>query len=325
MAKKNGGARGYFKWGCIGCVGLLVLIILLLAVFSGIAWQKVGSQEVKNEVLTQELPSAAAAEGTSPDTDQPASSGDAEMRTETLEIGRPATGRVILDLRGGGFFISPAQPGEPLRVEATYDVKSYELVEGFEEAEGGAWTYRVSFRRTGGMMIALLGHLFGGEEPKVHVYLPPDAPLELDVTLREGGSEVDLSGLWLTSLDFDFARGGVNLQISEPLKEPMDRMTLHGSMGGFNAQGIGNASPRELTVDFRMGGINLDLRGQWMQDADIRIKWNMGGVNVILPPDLAIEGVEGHAGAAPGSEVPLPTLRFELSGKMDNIEFETGR
>ena len=59
---KNGGGKGCFKWGCIGCVGLLVLIILLMAIFSGVAWQRVQSQEVKEEVLTHELPGTKPAE-----------------------------------------------------------------------------------------------------------------------------------------------------------------------------------------------------------------------------------------------------------------------
>ena len=88
---------------------------------------------------------------------------------------------------------------------------------------------------------------------------------------------------------------------------------------------IGNASPHKLEVDLRMGGMNLDLRGQWMQDSDIRIIWDMGGANVVLPANVAIEGVEDHEGVAPGGEVPVPTLRFELSGKMDDIHFETPR
>ena len=133
---KNGGGKGCFKWGCIGCVGLLVLVILLMAIFSGVAWQRVQSQEVKEEVLTHELPGTRPAEGT-PDADDPAAPGDTETRTEILEHGRPGNGRVILDLSSGGFFISPAEPGDPLRVEATYDVNSFQLVEGFEEKEDG--------------------------------------------------------------------------------------------------------------------------------------------------------------------------------------------
>ena len=94
MAKKDGGGKGCFKWGCIGCAGLLLLGILLMAIFSGVAWQQVQSQEVKEEVLTHELPTTETAEGT-PDAgaDDPADPGAAEMRTEILQPGRPGTGR----------------------------------------------------------------------------------------------------------------------------------------------------------------------------------------------------------------------------------------
>ena len=84
---KNGGGKGCFKWGCIGCVGLLVLVILLMAIFSGVAWQRVQSQEVKEEVLTQELPTTETASRT-PHADDAAAPGDIEMRTEVLQPGR---------------------------------------------------------------------------------------------------------------------------------------------------------------------------------------------------------------------------------------------
>jgi hypothetical protein len=105
----------------------------------------------------------------------------------------------------------------------------------------------------------------------------------------------------------------------------MDSLTVNGSMAGANFEGIGNASPAKIDVNLRMGGLYLDLRGRWAQDSDIDIEWDMGGAYVMLPANVAIEGVEGHDTGGPGGEVPVPTLRFELKGKMDDIEFDKPR
>jgi hypothetical protein len=150
-----------------------------------------------------------------------------------------------------------------------------------------------------------------------------DVPLALDLELEDGGSNVELGGLWLTEADIRFSRGGFNLQVSEPLREPMENLSLEGMMGGFNAQELGNASPRNLQVDFRIGGMNLDLSGRWMEDSDIFLRWDMGGGKVHLPANVVVVGVDGIEGAGPGGEVPPPTLEFRLSGDMDDMKFTT--
>jgi hypothetical protein len=101
----------------------------------------------------------------------------------------------------------------------------------------------------------------------------------------------------------------------------MEELRIRGSMGGVSTSSLGNASPRKLDVDLRMGGLQLDLHGRWVQDADITLKWDMGGLVVELPRDAAIEGldVEGRSPDT-GGEVPLPTLTFTTDGDMDNLE-----
>jgi hypothetical protein len=326
MAKKEGGGKGCLKWGCIGCAGLLVLVLLLMALFSGVAWQKAKSQEIKDDVLTYELPVAPPGdEGDEPGNAAPEDAGaegeaTGELRQETLEVPRSGTGRVVLDMSNAGFFIRAGRPGEPLKVKARYDAKMYELIESFEQGDDG-WIYHLQFRRTGSMLMALVAPIFGGEQPELRVFLPPDVLLDLEMDLNQAGSEVDLGGLWLNNASVDFHQGGFQMAVSEPLREPMEQLTIRGAMGGFNVEKLGNASPHELEIDFRMGGMFLDLRGAWAGDADIDLTWTMGGAAVYLPQNAALEGIEGHTGAAADGEVPPPTLRFRLSGKMDDIEF----
>ena len=102
----------------------------------------------------------------------------------------------------------------------------------------------------------------------------------------------------------------------------MESLTIRGSMGGFEAGRLGNASPRVLEVKCRMGGADIDLRGAWMRDADISIDVAMGGIGVQVPDDVRIEGLEDPAptlGSA--AEVSLPVLRFKSKSKMGEIEF----
>jgi len=320
MANGEAGGRGCFKTGCLvvlGCFGLFVMVVTLVV---GLAWMKASSSKPESQVLTQPVPETPAPQ---PTTGAPA----------TPPSGVAATaenvGRVVLDLADAEIRIEPGPPGQPIRIEASYDKSTSTLEENFEPGGEGPWTYTVTFRRTGGMgFFTRMFEGFAGKAPKVHVFLPPDVPLDLDFNLSQGESVVRLGGLWLTNANVEFSQGGIDLSIDQPLKEPIEHLAIKGSMGGGNFQGLGNASPRQLEVDFSMGGMALDLRGQWVRDADIRIQSKMGGAGVRLPTNVVIEGLEHTKGVnltpstPQGSkEIPIPVLRFSVSSAMGEVEF----
>jgi hypothetical protein len=163
-----------------------------------------------------------------------------------------------------------------------------------------------------------------GTSPTVKVVLPVDVPLDLDVRASQGGLEMELGGLWLRTAEIKFSQGGVFMAVSQPLREPMERLSISGSMGGLATSNLGNASPRVLDIDFTMGGGVLGLRGAWRNDSQVSIAASMGGGRVLLPKDVAIEGVETSTPRPKSTlELPLPTLRFTVSeSTLENLEFD---
>ena len=316
------GGTSWLKYGCFGCLGLVGLVILIAMGLAGVALVQVRSEQVADRVLTPDLPVTAVAptaDGTepveAPGSDLPPAAGAPAV----LE----GVGTVVLELSEAEFEVVPGKPGERLHVEATYDANSYVLEETLETGEGPSWTYGVNFRRARGSgLLAALKELLGGTKPKVRVVLPVDLPLTLEARTSRGAMWMELGGLWLQTADLEFSQGGFELQVSEPLHGPMERFTINGSMGGFTASRLGNASPRRLEVDFGMGGMVLDLRGRWVADSDISITTSMGGSIVRLPKDVIIEGldVDGPRGQ-PTDELRPPILRFSTSSSMGNLEF----
>ncbi len=208
-----------------------------------------------------------------------------------------------------------------MRVEATYNKRSYELREAFEQPDDGPWTYEVHFKRTQSSLITSLQELFSGTRPHVLILLPPDVPLNLKVNIAEGGSSVELGGMWITEAAFEVHKGGFDLSVYEPLRQPMNRLSVDVSMGGFAMRTLGNASPRELDLDCRMGGMDIDLRGEWVADADITLRSSMGGGSIRLPDNVNVEGVEVGGVPSPAEpEIGLPTLRFSASSRMGDLE-----
>jgi len=290
---------GVFKSCLFGCLGLLVFGFLFAAISALLAWRGLDDQDMAEEEL-------------------------APVASTEIGTRAAAAGRVVLTLGQGEFRILPSGPDEGLRVETRYDRKAYELLDSFERAPDGTWVYRLDFRRTMPGLQAIFRSLMGGgTETYVHVYLPPDVPIALEIGVEEGGFEADIGGLWITDADIVYRKGGFEFTVDEPLREPMERLAISGSMGGFEASGLGNASPRALEVHCRMGGADLDLSGPWSRDCDVSLSVRMGGMSVRVPEEVAVTGVEGlETGlrTTEVSEVPAPTLRFTSQEKMGEVE-----
>jgi len=298
MAGSEKSGKKWLACGCFGCLGMVALVLLVVSAFFGRAWMGVRNEQVVERVLEPALPVAA--------------------------VGDPATGavpgRVVLRLRAGEFHIEPAGAGESLHVDAKYDERAYELRERFEPGEDG-WVYELDFEGKGSTWLGFFKAAIGGTQPRVDVYLPSDVPLELVIDLLQGGAAMELGGLWLTSAEIEFSQGGFELEVSEPMREPMESLAIRGSMGGFIADGLGDASPRRLEVDCRMGGAEIDLRGNWLNDSDISISTSQGGASLRLPRDVTIVGLGGdHVGVRGGAETPLPTLTFSVTARQGELE-----
>jgi len=301
--------KKWFLYGCFGCLGIVALIVLVGGILAATALSGVRAEKLQQRVLTRELPHS------------PAASGAEDVAPAVPPRAVPASGRVVLDLARAEFHIEPARAGESMRVEANYDESTFELTESFEERDGVPWTYEVRFRGRGSGLMNALRMMFGATQPEVRIFLPADVPLELELTLDQGGANVDLGGLWLTEADLSLEQGGFQIDVDRPLRQPMERLALHGSMGGMQVSRLGNASPRRLDVEFSMGGLELDLRGEWVTDSVITLNASMGGVVLRLPTDVVIEGLETDRIRLPEDrEIDLPTLRFDATSSMGDVE-----
>jgi len=294
---------GCLKTTLFGCLGIIVLLIILAAA-AGIMASR-GMERA--QVADQELLAADAAE-----MPQPAA------------LARHA-GRVVVDLAQGEFYLKPGEPGSGVRVKARFDQSSYRLEDSLEVLPDSTWVYTVTYRRTTSGLVALARAIMGEDQvSRVEVYLPPDVPVVLDLDIAQGGAEVELGGLWLTEAEINYSQGGFELSFSEPLREPMERLVVAGNMGGFEADRLGNASPSFLAVECRMGGGEIDLRGQWLNSADVMLEVSMGGMAVLVPDHMPVNGYDLLEQARPLSggdpEVPTPELNISVDQSMGEIE-----
>jgi hypothetical protein len=291
----DSGGTSWLRYGCFGCLGILLIAVLVVVTVTGLAALKAREEKITERQLSPEI--------SVPET----------PRSEAVEIQTRGQGRVVLNLWHAEFEIHPADAGESLHVEATYDENSYELLEQFDAGDESGWVYEVTFRRTGSWLMTGLKQFFSKSSPKVVIFLPPDVKIDLEIDAQQGSLVSDLGGLWIGSAELGLKQGALQLTFDEPLREPMERLAIDFSMGGGEMGSIGNASPANLDLDISMGGAEIDLRGPWSQDAAIRLKTRMSGALVRLPRDVLIEGIEGKGlTVEEPTEIRPPKLVFEI-------------
>jgi hypothetical protein len=304
-----GSRPGCLKIAGFGCLGVIAIMVL----FAGIAALSLRPRKDAAPLVARELAPSIVVAAVAADS------------TAAPPTKRPRLGRLVVDVAQGGFTIEPGVPGEGVRVDAQYDSSMYELREDLVETDS-TWVYTLHMRRTTSGLAAIVQQIVSGnsgEENELRVSLPPDMPVALDITLKQGGFDAELGNCWITSADVTYAMGGFTLSVGEPLREPMQSLMVRGSMGGFEGKRLGNASPRTVDVACSMGGAELDLRGLWRQDCDLRLDASLGGMQVRLPDGVRVEGIADpdSAGALRRqAEVALPVLRFAGKASMGEIE-----
>ncbi|HEX9734055.1 MAG TPA: hypothetical protein VGG06_18950 [Thermoanaerobaculia bacterium] len=320
---------GCFKFGCFGCLALFALAVGLL-VLIGVVQATMEDQEPDPEQsqASHPLPPPPVRP---PQPDQVEMPEIAPLPPGVEAPPAAAAGTVVLDLRMGEFTIRPGPPGEPIRIEADYDANVFNLTESFNESEDGTWTYDVSFGARGGW----LGLLFRGggssNRNQVDVIIPRGHPVSIVGKIGMGESEIDLGGLWVENVDLEMSAGDHFLEFREPTPVPMEDFRLDGSMGNLEVRGLGEASPRTVTVDHGMGELLVDLAGPWRRDATVDVGFSMGECRLWLPKTARVEISRASVGMGEkyvdhhdesGLPADAPLLTLNVRGSMGELRVE---
>lgn len=307
--------RGCLRTTCIGCLAVIGAGMVVVAVLAVLAWIS-ASREVRIEPvdISRAVPS--------PEEIPPPAAPDTGLRSRPPPAG--GHGRVVLDLSWGSFTVRAGAPGEPLRLDGSYDSAGFELEESYEEDGAGGWIYRVGLSSRGFRMF------FDDNETqnRLRLTLPPDVPLDLAGKIGIGESSLDLEGLRLGSVDLDIGTGSHTIDFAAPSAVPLERFRVKGSIGELYVKSLGNASPATVEVSHRIGEVGIDLRGAWQRDADVSVRCGIGECGVRVPRDAKVElldsGVLIGESTLPGLrdiDPPenAPTLRLSLGGTIGEV------
>src|SRR5690606_10245451 len=123
----------------------------------------------------------------------------------------------------------------------------------------------------------------------VLIFVPAASPFTLEAEIRMGESNVDLSGLAVTSVDLDVAMGAHELVFHTATATPLESIRVDGRMGEVSLRGLGWASPAWVEAEHAMGELVLIASGPWRQDSSFELETRMGPIRLDVPEDVRLE------------------------------------
>jgi hypothetical protein len=279
-----------------GGAGILGAVVLAAGGLGAVAWMQLGGEELK-----------------------PARFAQAPVRTLAVDgkPSRPLPMQVLVDIKDADVGILPGPAGSPLRVEASFDPRYFALEQRPGPDGDAERSLHVWFRRVGGggSAMHMIRELLGAERSEVRLFLPRDLEVSLHLDIAGSVTRMDLADLWVDELTAEVSMAGLDIDVSGPTR-PMTRIDIDSRQATVRLGSLGNASPREIAIETTMGGGEIDLRGEWVRDADVRLEAKMAGGSIWLPDDVDVLGLEGAVTGLVVEESPRPTLRFDAESEM---------
>jgi hypothetical protein len=240
--------------------------------------------------------------------------------------------RLTLDLREGDFTIQPGEPGNAVQVRGEFAPGLYELVETQDtDAATGVRRATVRFRSKAPAWARFFAGIGGGSDARPHltVIIPRGSPLDLNLQMAMGRSEIDLGGLTLGEVSVNATMGEHSIDFHEPVVEGLRELRINTSMGNVVLENLGNARADTITASGSMGNVTANLGGAWPAGAtsSLTFEQSMGELTLRVPTTVRLDAdVRSSQGgetksrttqdAKPPDDPNAPTLRVRVNSSM---------
>lgn len=126
------------------------------------------------------------------------------------------------------------------------------------------------------------------ESGKLQLELSRLTPIDLSLDLGAVEADLDLTGLKLSRLNVESGASDGRLRFDSLNATPMSVLQVSLGAASFRGERLANANTRDIRVDAGVGGVELDLGGQWTHDIDLRVEVTLGIVTIHVPSDVGV-------------------------------------
>jgi hypothetical protein len=129
-----------------------------------------------------------------------------------------------------------------------------------------------------------------GDQAKgeMRLALSRSVPLDLEMDLGATKAMLDLGGLQLQRVKLESGASETVLDFSAPNQARMDVLDVDVGAATFEGRNLGNANASSIRIHGGVGSVDLDLGGQWMQDANVDVELALGKLTLHVPRDVGV-------------------------------------
>lgn len=122
----------------------------------------------------------------------------------------------------------------------------------------------------------------------MHAELSTIVPLELSVEVGAVEGDLQLGGLRLTALNLKSGAAEMTARWDQPNRERMRLLSVDVGAASTKLVRAGNAHADRIKANVGVGGLELDLGGEWTRDIAISANVAMGKFTLRVPPDVGV-------------------------------------
>ncbi|CAM2006796.1 tetratricopeptide repeat protein [Acanthopleuribacter pedis] len=202
------------------------------------------------------------------------------------EEGQPVPKPIKVKIRARAleFHIKPTSNPGQIDLDGDYDKANFKLETEVTEHDDHI-EYTLDFRPRASLMFG-----FSDDDNNNHItlYLPKNAPVDLDLDMAIGSGDFDLSGVPLSSVQMEVKMGEFHMKNKERNPITAEKFEVEGSMGEMVIEDLQNYNFKDGKIAMRMGeGVILNS-GQFQQDTHLDLSIRMGEVVLKVPDDTRL-------------------------------------
>lgn len=201
-----------------------------------------------------------------------------ELRTESHTVELEGAERVDVRIRPGIQELNLSSGGSTLfSGEFTYNVDELEPEIDYQ-VRNGVGNLEVGIRRNN------INFPMGNIINRWDLQLGEAIPMDLELALGLGDSNIDLSNVTLTDLDIESGAGRVNVRVG---RQEMERVRVRAGLGDTNLSFAGG-SIDDLDFEAGAGTVVIDLAGDWQDDLNASIDGGLGSIELTVPSNVGV-------------------------------------
>ncbi len=207
---------------------------------------------------------------------------DDELRVRRifeLEAGKPYS--FLLKIDAGELTIRPNPIANEVSVLLQFSEEGFEYDFDFDERRR---SLEVRFDKDG--WVDGNDHDLNAE---VEVLLPSAALLDIESEVKAGEVDLELGGLSITSFAFKAWAGSIDIDFKEPNRVRMESFTISTKVGETTLRRLGNARFRDALINNGIGELDVDFKGEKVEDARVDIDLDIGETRIYIPEEYGVK------------------------------------